>query len=162
MDKRYIVPKNIEVMEERHNSELEEKFREFSKIEANIYNKYINRMSSKADKLLDGKISSDCGMIDVFMKKRNVLARILLKNGDPTVIKCFETDNEDLWGYIVNVKYYSNPKIILIKEMLISDSVNYEHLSLGNEFYKEIDNLWNDDSFITLKNELSSAKEYNR
>jgi hypothetical protein len=44
--------------------------------------------------------------------------------------------------------------------MLISDSVNYEHLSLGNEFYKEIDDLWNDDSFITLKDKLSSTKEY--
>jgi hypothetical protein len=76
-------------MEERHNSELEEKFREFSKIEANIYNKYINRMSSKADKLLDGKISSDCGMIDVFIKKKKCACTNSFKKWRPNRYKMF-------------------------------------------------------------------------
>ena len=110
----------------KNNSDLDEKLSRFSKIESRIYDKYINKMSSKVNKLLDEKNSTDCGLIHI--KNKNVLDRIDLLTGNPTVINYFETDNE---------------------------YVSYELLSLGDAFYKEIDDLWNDKTFIELGNELN-------
>ena len=139
-------------MIENNNSDLDEKLSRFSKIESRIYDKYINKMSSKVNKLLDEKIPANCGLIHI--KNKNVLARIDLLNGNSTVIKYFETDNEYLWGYIVNVKFFNKPKVISIKQSPFMSFVSYELLSLDDVFYKEIDDLWNDKSFIKLGNEL--------
>ena len=140
-------------MIENNNSDLDEKLSRFSKIESRIYDKYINKMSSKVNKLLDEKIPTDCGLIHI--KNKNVLARIDLLTGNPTVISYFETDNEYLWGYIVNVKFFNKPKVISIKQSPFMNLMNYELLSLGDTFYKEIDDLWNDKTFIELGNELN-------
>ena len=145
--------RSIEVMIEKNNSDLDEKLSCFSKIESRIYDKYINKMSSKVNKLLDEKIPTDCGLIHI--KNKNVLARIDLLTGNPTVISYFETDNEYLWGYIVNVKFFNKPKVISIKQYPFMSFVSYELLSLGDAFYKEIDDLWNDKTFIELGNELN-------
>lgn len=145
--------KSIEVMIENNNSDLEGKLSCFSKIESRIYDKYINKMSSKVNKLLDEKIPTDCGLIHI--KNKNVLARIDLLTGNPTVISYFETDNEYLWEYIVNAKFFNKPKIISIKQSPFMNFMNYELLSLGDTFYKEIDDLWNDKFFIKLGNELN-------
>ena len=145
--------KSIEVMIENNNSDLDEKLSCFSKIESRIYDKYINKMSSKVNKLLDEKIPTDCGLIHI--KNKNVLARIDLLTGNPTVISYFETDNEYLWEYIVNAKFFNKPKIISIKQSPFMNFMNYELLSLGDTFYKEIDDLWNDKFFIKLGNELN-------
>ena len=140
-------------MIENNNSDLDEKLSCFSKIESRIYDKYINKMSSKVNKLLDEKIPTDCGLIHI--KNKNVLARIDLLTGNPTVISYFETDNEYLWEYIVNAKFFNKPKIISIKQSPFMNFMNYELLSLGDTFYKEIDDLWNDKTFIELGNELN-------
>ena len=140
-------------MIENNNSDLDEKLSCFSKIESRIYDKYINKMSSKVNKLLDEKIPTDCGLIHI--KNKNVLARIDLLTGNPTVISYFETDNEYLWEYIVNAKFFNKPKIISIKQSPFMNFMNYELLSLGDTFYKEIDDLWNDKFFIKLGNELN-------
>ena len=140
-------------MIEKNNSDLDEKLSRFSKIESRIYNKYINKMSSKVNKLLDEKIATDCGLIHI--KNKNVLARIDLLTGNPTVINYFETDNEYLWGYIVNVKFFNKPEVISIIQSPFMSFVSYELLSLGDAFYKEIDDLWNDKTFIELGNELN-------
>lgn len=145
--------KSIEVMIENNNSDLDGKLSCFSKIESRIYDKYINKMSSKVNKLLDEKIPTDCGLIHI--KNKNVLARIDLLTGNPTVISYFETDNEYLWEYIVNAKFFNKPKIISIKQSPFMNFMNYELLSLGDTFYKEIDDLWNDKFFIKLGNELN-------
>lgn len=140
-------------MIENNNSDLDEKLSRFSKIESRIYDKYINKMSSKVNKLLDEKIPTDCGLIHI--KNKNVLAKIDLLTGNPTVISYFEIDNEYLWGYIVNVKFFNKPKVISIKQSPFMNFMNYELLSLGDTFYKEIDDLWNDKTFIELGNELN-------
>lgn len=140
-------------MIENNNSDLDGKLSCFSKIESRIYDKYINKMSSKVNKLLDEKIPTDCGLIHI--KNKNVLARIDLLTGNPTVISYFETDNEYLWEYIVNAKFFNKPKIISIKQSPFMNFMNYELLSLGDTFYKEIDDLWNDKFFIKLGNELN-------
>ena len=140
-------------MIENNNSDLDGKLSCFSKIESRIYYKYINKMSSKVNKLLDEKIPTDCGLIHI--KNKNVLARIDLLTGNPTVISYFETDNEYLWEYIVNAKFFNKPKIISIKQSPFMNFMNYELLSLGDTFYKEIDDLWNDKFFIKLGNELN-------
>ena len=140
-------------MIENNNSDLDEKLSRFSKIESRIYDKYINKMSSKVNKLLYEKIPTDCGLIHI--KNKNVLARIDLLTGNPTVISYFETDNEYLWEYIVNAKFFNKPKIISIKQSPFMNFMNYELLSLGDTFYKEIDDLWNDKFFIKLGNELN-------
>ena len=140
-------------MIENNNSDLDEKLSHFSKIESKIYDKYINKMSSKVNKLLEEKIPTDCGLIHI--KNKNVLARIDLLTGNPTVINYFETDNEYLWGYIVNVKFFNKPKAISIQQSPFMGFVNYELLSLGDAFYKEIADLWNDKFFIKLGNELN-------
>ena len=140
-------------MIENNNSDLDGKLSCFSKIESRIYDKYINKMSSKVNKLLDEKIPTDCGLIHI--KNKNVLARIDLLTGNPTVISYFETDNEYLWEYIVNTKFFNKPKIISIKQSPFMNFMNYELLSLGDTFYKEIDDLWNDKFFIKLGNELN-------
>ena len=145
--------RSIEVMIENNNSDLDEKLSRFSKIESRIYDKYINKMSSKVNKLLDEKNSTDCGLIHI--KNKNVLDRIDLLTGNPTVINYFETDNEYLWGYIVNVKFFNKPKVISIIQSPFMSFVSYELLSLGDAFYKEIDDLWNDKTFIELGNELN-------
>ena len=145
--------RSIEVMIENNNSDLDEKLSRFSKIESRIYDKYINKMSSKVNKLLDDKISTDCGLIHI--KNKNVLVRIDLLTGNPTVINYFETDNEYLWEYIVNVKFFNKPKVISIRQSPFMSFVNYEPLSLGDTFYKEIDDLWNDKTFIELGNKLN-------
>ena len=140
-------------MIENNNSDLDGKLSCFSKIESRIYDKYINKMSSKVNKLLDEKIPTDCGLIHI--KNKNVLAKIDLLTGNPTVISYFETDNEYLWEYIVNAKFFNKPKIISIKQSPFMNFMNYELLSLGDTFYKEIDDLWNDKTFIELGNELN-------
>ena len=140
-------------MIENNNFDLDGKLSCFSKIESRIYDKYINKMSSKVNKLLDEKIPTDCGLIHI--KNKNVLARIDLLTGNPTVISYFETDNEYLWEYIVNAKFFNKPKIISIKQSPFMNFMNYELLSLGDTFYKEIDDLWNDKFFIKLGNELN-------
>ena len=142
-------------MIENNNSGLDEKLTRFSEIESKIYDKYINKMSSKVNKLLDEKIPANCGLICI--KNKNVLARIDLLTGNPTVINYFETDSEYLWEYIVNVKFFNKPKAISIKQSPFMDFVNYELLSLGDAFYNEIDDLWNDKFFIKLGNELKKA-----
>ncbi len=142
-------------MIENNNSDLDETLSRFSKIESKIYNKYINKMSPKVNKLLDEKIPTDCGLIVI--KNKNVLVRIDLLRGNPTVINYFETDNEYLWEYIVNVKFFNKPKAISIKQSPFMGFVNYELLSLGDAFYKEIDDLWNDKFFIKLGNELKKG-----
>ena len=63
--------RSIEVMIEKKNSDLDEKLSRFSKIESRIYDKYINKMSSKVNKLLDEKISTDCGLIHI--KNKNAI-----------------------------------------------------------------------------------------
>lgn len=141
---RYIIKRSIEVMIENNNYDLDEKLSRFSKIESRIYDKYIDKMSPKVNKLLDEKIPTDCGFIRI--KNKNVVARIDLLTGNPTVINYFETDNEYLWEYIVNVKFFNKPKAISIKQSHFMGFVNYELLSLGDAFYKEIDDLWNDKS----------------
>lgn len=62
---------------------------------------------------------------------------------------------EYLWGYIVNVKFFNKPKVISIIQSPFMSFVSYELLSLGDAFYKEIDDLWNDKTFIELGNELN-------
>lgn len=147
-------------MIENNNSGLDEKLTRFSEIESKIYDKYINKMSSKVNKLLDEKIPANCGLIHI--KNKNVLARIDLLTGNPTVINYFETDNEYLWEYIVNVKFFNKPKVISIKQSPFMGFVNYELLSLGDAFYKEIDDLWNDKFLIKLGNELENLREVKR
>ena len=45
--------------------------------------------------------------------------------------------------------------VISIKQSPFMSFVSYELLSLGDAFYKEIDDLWNDKTFIELGNELN-------
>lgn len=131
--------------------DFEEKLLRYTRIESRIYDEYIKIVTTRVDEMLKEKIPDGCGLLKIKLKDKDIVVVIDLLNGDPRINKNFEIDNEYVWSYIVNVKYYNDHKVISLNS---HSTEPYETITLGDEFNKELNNLWNNDELKKLENEL--------
>lgn len=140
------------IINDEFENDMDGKLSQFSKIQSIIYNEYIKKVAPIVDIMLDEKIPTDCGILNILMKDKNILVKIDLFNGNPIISKNIEFDNQYVWNYVVNIKFYHDPKIISI-DPLTSFKL-YETITFSEEFYKELNDLWNNEKYIKLRNEL--------
>ena len=131
-------------------------FLRLSSLEVKKYNKYIELVKPCVDKILDEIIPKGCWTLSVKMKDKNVIARIVLYSTEthPTEKK-IEIDNKHVWDYIVNVKYYDNRKVI----SLFETKEFFDPITLGPTIYKQLDELYNDEEYVKLVDELNNLNE---
>jgi hypothetical protein len=135
-------------MNDDKRSEL---FSQFCKLDSEKYEKYIELVKSEVDRILEEIIPKGCWTLGVKMKDKNVVAKIVLDSNETKYIyKNIEIDNEYVWSYIVNVKYYNNRKIISVFE----SKESFDPITLEQSIYTELDELYNDEEYLKLIEEL--------
>ena len=126
-------------------------FSQFSKLDSEKYEKYIKLVKPEVDRILEEIIPKGCWTLGVKMKNKNVVAKIVLDSNETKYIgKNIEIDNEYVWSYIVNVKYYNNQKII----SLFESKESFDPITLGQSIYSELDELYNDEEYLKLIEKL--------
>lgn len=133
------------------DDKLSELFSQFSKLDSEKYEKYIELVKPEVDRILEEIIPKGCWTLGVKMKDKNVVAKIVLDSNETKYIgKNIEIDNEYVWSYIVNVKYYNNRKIISVFE----SKESFDPITLEQSIYSELDKLYNDEEYLKLIEEL--------
>ena len=131
----------------------EDKWITLSRIESKIYEDTISLLKPIVDKVLEEKIPKDCGSLHVSMKGKGIYTTIDLLKGNlsanPYVSKCIEFDNEYVWQYVINFKYYHNDKVFGFKSC-----DEYETITFDKELYDKIDSLHNNEEYTKLIEEL--------
>ena len=127
----------------------EDKWITLSRIESKIYEDTISLLKPIVDKVLEEKIPKDCGSLHVSMKGKGIYTTIDLLKGNlsanPYVSKCIEFDNEYVWQYVINFKYYHNDKVFGFKSY-----DEYETITFDKELYDKLDSLNNNEEYIKL------------
>lgn len=142
-------------MSEFSNNSKDDKLDRLCKVEARIYNAYLEKIRPVVDEILDEKIPENCGTLNIMFKGKDISVSIVLMNCThvPWTTKDLIFDNEYVWRYVVNTKFYHEPKIIRLESM--KTFFPCETITLSEEFYKELDDLWNDKEYVELVNELT-------
>ena len=126
-------------------------FSQFCKLDCEKYEKYIELVKPETDRILEEIIPKGCWTLGVKMKDKNVVAKIVLDSNETKYIgKNIEIDNEYVWSYIVNVKYYNNRKIF----SLFESKESFDPITLGQSIYSELDELYNDEEYLKLIEEM--------
>lgn len=127
----------------------EDKWITLSRIESKIYEDTLKLLMPVVDKVLEEKIPKDCGSLHVSMKGKGIYTTIDFLSGNPCVSKCLEFDNEHIWKYVINFKYYHNDKVFGFK------SCNeYETITFDKELYDKLDSLNNNKEYKKLIEEI--------
>ena len=71
------------------------------------------------------------------------------------MIESYNIEDEYVWHYLNRV-FFNNPKSIIFK---IRDYINFKSIKLNDETIKKIDEIYNNEEYITLKNKIYD--EYN-
>lgn len=134
-----------------NDDKLSELFSQFCKLDSEKYERYIELVKPEVDRILEEIIPKGCWTLGVKMKDKNVVAKIVLDSNETKYIsKNIEIDNEYVWSYIVNVKYYNNRKIISVFE----SKESFDPITLEQSIYSELDELYNDEEYLKLIEEL--------
>lgn len=134
-----------------NDDKLSELFSQFCKLDSEKYERYIELVKPEVDRILEEIMPKGCWTLGVKMKDKNVVAKIVLDSNETKYIgKNIEIDNEYVWSYIVNVKYYNNRKIISVFE----PKESFDPITLEQSIYGELDKLYNDEEYLKLIEEL--------
>lgn len=137
-------------MQQNKPIETDEKFDVFSQLSrlaCEKYDKHMGIIKPEVDRILEEIIPKGCWTLGVKIKGKNVAAKIVLDSNETEYIgKNIEIDNEYVWDYIVNVKYYDNRKII----SLFDTEEKFDPIILSQTIYKQIDDIYNDEEYLKL------------
>ena len=72
----------------------------------------------------------------------------MVKDWPGTMIESYNIEDEYVWHYL-NRAFLKNPKSVIFN---IPKSINFKSIKLNDEVVKKIDEIYNNEEYITLKN----------
>ena len=108
----------------------------------------------KTDELLDRDfniIFQNAGCLRLRYKDYDCYVEVHMEKDWPgTMIESYNIEDEYVWHYLNRV-FFNNPKSIIFK---IRDYINFKSIKLNDETMKKIDEIYNNEEYITLKNKI--------
>lgn len=108
----------------------------------------------KTDELLDRDfniIFQNAGCLRLRYKDSDCYVEVHMEKDWPgTMIESYNIEDEYVWHYLNRV-FFNNPKSIIFK---IRDYIIFKSIKLNDETIKKIDEIYNNEEYITLKNKI--------
>lgn len=113
-----------------------------------------NQIITKADEILESDFDilfDNANCVRLKYKDVNVVISVFLDNlrSDSTIVS-YHIDNEFIWDYI-NRRFFENPKSINFEETI---KVNFIPLKLSDESAKKLQDIHNNEEYITLRKQI--------
>lgn len=106
----------------------------------------------KTDEILDRDfniIFQNAGCLQLRYKDYDCYVEVhMAKDWPGTMIESYNIEDEYVWHYL-NRTFLKNPKSVIFK---IPKDINFKSIKLNDEVVKKIDEIYNNEEYITLKN----------
>lgn len=135
----------------------DEKLRRLQMLEDSInaqkYEMISDKLKSDYPQLFDGTF----GVLQLTNKEKNINTVISLDRENPCLGN-FIIYNKHVWNYIVNVLYLEKPKSIHLDSDLLSST--FKPIEFAEDFYLKIDDLYNDEEYMSLCDEILDLQKF--
>lgn len=127
--------------------------RRINEVEPKLHKEWMRKVSEKVDKALKSK--GEYNVLTLRYVPNDTITTILVGSNGAMMVT-LDVYNQHIWGYIVNHLYFSKHKSVTFGSSLTFDE---NTLKFDEDFYKELDEVFNDEEYVELKKIVYNTKE---